>query len=335
METSFKMHEPRGVQRLAGEQLAGSGPLAVLSGWLVTPRDFSPFAFACPALEQKYQEYQSARVGSHVGIACCLLGILWVFVANLGWHRSLFVVPRLWLFSLPVIVCFAVSCFSSYAPGLFRRNWQASSFATITMHMLLDDEVHISVLALDAANGKQPGGTLLGCEFHRLILFVFFALGVPLSLPAWGLAHMALWVTADYGLAPRRQCIRGVECPSMAWLVSNVLRRIMSNVQRSIIVTYPRQGTHAVFCEVWVMFWRLQAKVIGGVVGVLRDVAWRCSFLRSHLHLIGPDGAARAAAWPFGSPCTTVTCLALLLCLLYVEVMAFSFRVSAGILSKD
>jgi hypothetical protein len=306
---------------------AGSGPLNHLSDCIAHLRDFSPFAFASPALEKQYQDYQSAHVGSHVGIACWLLGLIWIGLNLIRWHHSLDY-PRLWLISaFPVALCFSVGCFSSFFPALFRRHWQACAFAIITLQMLLDDKVHVLVLLVQAANGKQPSGTLIGSEFHRLLSFMFFAVGFPLSVPAWGLAHVALLVTADYLSAGRRQCV--AESMSFPWPVSSALE--------STIIAYLGQGayvTDPTRCQVWVMFWRIQGEVMGGVVGVLRDVAWRRSFLRAHPDLIGHDGAARAAAWPFGSPRTLIPCAGLVISLFYVEAVALDFRVSA-ILRSD
>jgi hypothetical protein len=130
---------------------AGSGPLNQWSDCIARVRDLSPFAFASPALEKQYQDYQSAHVGSHVGIACWLLGLIWIGLNLIGWHQSIDY-PRLWLISaFPIALCFSGGCVSSFFSALFRGHWQACCFAIITLQMLLDDKVHVFVLLVEAA----------------------------------------------------------------------------------------------------------------------------------------------------------------------------------------
>jgi hypothetical protein len=87
-------------------------------------------------------------------------------------------------------------------------------------------------------------------------------------------------------------------------------------------------------CRAGVVFWKVQTEMMGAVVCVLRDVSWRCSFLKAHGHLMGHNGAARAAVWPFGSPRTALTCTSLLVWLVFVNVMAVDFWIS-GIVGSD
>jgi hypothetical protein len=82
-------------------------------------------------------------------------------------------------------------------------------------------------------------------------------------------------------------------------------------------------------CRVGIVFYKVQAKIAGAVIGVLRDVVGRRSFLRVHPHLLDRDGTPRATAWPFGSPRTAVTCVCLVVWLALLDVVALDFWVSS------
>ena len=62
--------------------------------------------------------------------------------------------------------------------------------------------------------------------------------------------------------------------------------------------------------------------MLKGVGGLLRDVWWRREFLRTHPHLMGPDGAAQAASWPLGSARMILSCLCLVAGFAVWDVMA-------------
>jgi hypothetical protein len=288
-------------------------------------RDYSPFAFACPALEQKYQDYQSDHVESHVGTMCWLLAVGWAAMRILVWHQSLDY-PRAWLVTLPFALCSGIGIFSRFAPVTFRRHWQACSFAISAACVLMDDEGNTFMLAHRTANGRLHPGMLLELEFYRLLAFGFFAMGTPLSLPAWGVTQAILFLTPGLSLASKCERIRGSECTCqfIPW-------PLLAALQGLVIAYSSSEGrmSEPAWCQVCVVFWKVQMEMMGAVFRVLRDVAWRRAFLRGHPHLIGPNGAARAAAWPFGSPRTIVTCAALIFCLVAVDVRAVEFWVWA------
>jgi hypothetical protein len=150
-----------------------------------------------------------------------------------------------------------------------------------------------------------------------LLVFGFFAVGTPLSLPAWAVTQAILFLTPGLSLAGKCERVRGSECQFIPWPVFVALR--------SVVIAYSGSEGHVsdpAWCQVCVVFWKVQMEMKGAVFRVLRDVAWRCAFLRGHLHLIGPNRAARAAAWPFGSPRTVLTCVGIIVCLVGVDVAA-------------
>jgi hypothetical protein len=308
---------------LAGMPQASGGPGGQLCAWLARLRDFSPFAFASPALEQKYQDYQSDHVGSHVGTMCWLLAVTWAALRIFAWHQSVDY-PRSWLFTLPLALCIGIGFFNSFAPVTFRRHWQACSFAIIVTHVLMDDEMHTFMLAHRTASGRLHPGTLFELELYRLLSFGFFATGTPLSLPAWGVVQAILFLTPGLSLPGKCERFRGSEREFIPWPVFGALR--------SLVIAYSGSGprvSEPASCQVCIIFWRVQIEMMGAVFRVWRDVAWRRAFLRVHTQLIGPNGVARAAAWPFGSPRTIVTCAAIIVCLVAVDVTAVDFWVWA------
>jgi hypothetical protein len=309
--------------RNAGESHTTGRPEPYATGWLASLRDFSPFAFASPALEQKYQDYQSDHVGSHVAIMCWLVGGLWGAVLIQASQLSINY-PRAWVFYIPIVFCMSIGLFSTFSPAMLRKHWQACSLAINVMQMLFLDEGYSFTLMIRTGSGRPQDGTLLHMEFSRSGSSIFFALGLPLSLPAWGLVQMVLFATPNFSLAGTRQDGWGAQClpvPSLLWTALH-----------STCVSYLGPQAHmpeSAWCRVRVVFWRIQMEVMGAVVGVLRDVAWRRFFLKGHTHLIGQAGAARAAAWPFGSRRTAMTCVSLAVGLFGLDVMAVDFWVSA------
>jgi hypothetical protein len=302
---------------------ASGGPGGQLSGWLAHLRDFSPFAFACPALEKKYQGYQSDHVGSHVGTMCWLLAVTWAAMRIIVWRQSLDY-PRPWLLTLPFAFCAGITIFSRFAPVTFRRHWQAFSFSISALCVLLDNEGNTFMLAHRTASGRLHPGILLELQCYRLLAFGFLAMGTPLSLPAWGVNQAILFLTPRLGLAGKCERVRGSECQFIPWPVFTALR--------SLVIAYSgSEGrvSEPAWCQVCIVFWKVQMEMMGAVFRVLRDVAWRRAFLRGHPHLIGPNGAARAAAWPFGSPRTVVTCAGIIVCLVSVDIAAVDFWVWA------
>jgi hypothetical protein len=294
-----------------------------LSQWMARLRDFSPFAFASPALEQQYQDYQSAHVGSHVGTMCWLLGIMWAGIRMLALHRTINY-PRAWMFNIPVAVCMAVGVFGKYAPALFRNHWHMCAWAITATQALLYDEAYTFLLTLRRGSGRLRGGSLLQLDFTRFLTSLLLAVGCPLSLPAWGFVQAVTFATPNFSLPGKSAISWGAQCLPVPWFVFSALQ--------GIVIAYSGPGAilpEFAWCRVRIVFWRVQMEVLAAVVGVLRDVAWRRSFLRDHPHLIGHNGAARAAVWPFGSNRTLVTCVGLVMWLLSIDIMAVDFWVSA------
>jgi hypothetical protein len=293
-----------------------------LSGWLACLRDFSPFAFACPVLEKQYQEYQSAHVVSHMGTMCWLLCFMWAAGITFTWHKCVDFPHAPLLLALCVVIAFFRYC----APVMFRRHWHLCSFIITVAHLLMYDTMHTTALALrmQSASGRLHDGTLLELELPRILTSFLFAMGLPLSLPPWLAAQMLMFATQNFTLAGKCESIEGLQRVFVPWPVSSALY--------SLTVAYSGVNDRlpeSARCRVGMVFWRVQMEGTGAVFGVLRDIAWRRSFLTSHPHLIGQDGVARAAAWPLESPRTLMTCMSLVLSLVVLNIMAIDFWVSA------
>jgi hypothetical protein len=289
-------------------------------------RDFSPFAFGSPELEQQYQSYQSAHMGTHVGNMSWSLGASVAVIIILAWKLSMDY-PRVWWFNLPV--CWGIGLFSTYAPVMFREHWQMFSLIIRTVLTLMDNAVHTFVLTQHVVRGKLHAWTLLELEFYRLLAFMFFAFAFPLSLPAWAVGQVPLYLTRGYILAGKYQNFQNLECPPIPWPVSAFFHSIVS-----AFLGPGANVSKVARCQVGIVFWKVQAEMLAAVVHLLREVAWRRSFLRAHPHLTGQNDTTRPAAWPFGSPGAVGICISVLAWIISLDVMAVDFWVS-GIVGSD
>jgi hypothetical protein len=308
----------------AGATQPDGGPTGLMghvSKWLAAIRDYSPFAFASLDLEQQYQAYQNSHVGGHVGTMCWSLGV-WAGVINLlAWHKSI-PYARLWLLSFPMVFCLGFGFFSHYSPAAFRSHWQICSFIVTCLLLLLDNDLNSFTLTHHITSGKLHAGTLLELEFYRMLAFIFYAFGFPLSLPAWAAAQVPLFIQ-NFTSPSKYNNFQDLVCPSIPWPVSTFLEGVLPS-----FVGYGANLPKVARCQMGLVFWKVQTEMLAAIYVVLRDVSWRRSFLKAHPHLIGPNGAARAAAWPFGSPRTAVTCVALVVGFIYVDIIAIDIWVS-------
>jgi hypothetical protein len=307
---------------------AATGPLGHISNGLACLQNVSPFAFANPGLEKQYQTYQSAYMGSHVGTMCWSMALSVAVIVFFAWRQSMDDF-HVWRLTIPIALCLGGGFFSRYAPGTFRKHWQTCCFVIRTVLVVLDNDIHTFCVSQHIPSGKLPSRTLLEHEFYRLLSFTFFAVGFPLSLPAWGFAHIPLFFTPAFSLAAKYQSFKEFECPPIPWPVTVFMH--------SMVTTFAGNGPHVsrvAMCRVGVVFWKVQTEMMGALNCVLIDVAWRRAFLRAHPHLLGHSGAARADVWPFGSPRTALTCTYLLVWLIFIDVMAVDIWVS-GIVGED
>jgi hypothetical protein len=232
--------------------------------------------------------------------------------------------PRSNLLVLTIVVCLAAGILCRFFPAAFGVHWRTYCFAMRVMLVLIDNDVHTFALMCRLASGKLHAWTLVELEAGRLFGFTFFASIFPISLPAWGLAQVPLNLTQAFSSASKYHHFQGLQCQYIPWPVAT----FMHSISRAFL-EHGVDVSDVARCRVGVVFWKVQTEMMGAICGILRDVASRRSFLRAHPHLIGNNGAARAAAWPFGCPSTVVTSVSLVIWLGFLNVMAVDFWVSA------
>lgn len=284
----------------AGMAQRGEEPVGFFKALML----YSPFAFASASLEQQCNVFRAQQVGHRASTLLTMTVIFWTAcIVQVVMSKG----------DATVLLCaLCVLCVSTYTlciqltkPQTYCAWWPLLHFAVHLTHMLF----YSTVVA--GPNAQPLGGTNWGTPNNHphnvLRMAPYFGAGLLASI---GVALPFLLQVLMQGSVYYMCMFQiGRSCKALqAGLNAAVQTQpasvpgFYSIVQSTVPHTVPTfLQPLALGCGTAQAFWAIQVGVAGVAVMLLDDVFARRLFLAKNPGLIGPNGAQRAAQWPFGS----------------------------------
>lgn len=275
---------------------------------------YSPFAFASTRLESQYNAFLAQKVGPRARTLLMMTTFFWV----VGILQAFVSGPD----PLPFAFALCTLCISAGALYIQTKHhatysacWPAVHFLVHMMHVITHMMVRTTPVKAYRLAGNTPCTSLFSCIHELLLVFPHLGAGLVASIGIVLPFFLQIAVQGSIFLA---------SMPGNMWLcettheltrmverihVPGLYNVVQQAVSRGVGLAAPHSAVPG--CGTRLAFWGIQVGLLGVIITLLGDVLSRRQFLAKHPELIGPNGAARAAQWPFGSVRSTNNIIAL------------------------
>eukprot|EP00884_Botryococcus_braunii_P006294 jgi/Botrbrau1/15666/Bobra.4_1s0050.1 len=294
--------------------------------------DLSVFAFSVPELEALFQTYYSKRQNTWALLtsAMVLLGYVLFVYKILVFAREGEDVPRWVLWSGMLVVCAvsAVITLMLFKPTFYRMHWQALNAGVIVCTIMTYPGSRMTLLWMKTLGGKTYSETWLR-ELETFAvenLFMATSWMNVVSFPSGPVPDLVLMTLYLIRALASNESL----CASRYGhsLVTMRPASLATARRASVLLTDiagPLVGGHAsdpvLSCPAALGVWEVVGWLVACLSVLVADILRRRAFLRTReaRAYFGPENAASAMRWPFGSSQKSRRCVMAVIFLLYVS----------------